>query len=136
MSKVTTKDVDLINLHEWATANLHNLETAEAIRKTAGIVYPQDIELQLRNLKEAYHKISLMCKEKVSAEVGFRPIYSKQVLGVDYGTPPNKDEWAIYARQHVTRAEDLLMPVQQQPADLGNQDWSGANPSFNPHAGE
>lgn len=117
MKKSTARDVDLVGLYESAASNLNLLEANEAMRQNRGLVFPQDIELQLRNLKEAYHKIGLMCKEKISAEVGFRPVYSKQVLGVDYGTPPSKDEWAIYARQHATRAEDLLMPVHDMKRD-------------------
>lgn len=152
MKKSTARDVDLVGLYEASMSNLNLLEANEVLRNNRGLVFPQDIELQLRNLKEAYHKITLMCAERVKSEIGMRPIVSKRSLGADFGTPPNTAEWAAYA-SHLKQlspeqfAQEFLCATNPVPArdinhaltnahDAGSQDWSGANPSFNPHAGE
>lgn len=124
----------------WAERNLQELQQAEYIRKQAGAEYPQDISISLRNLKDEYHKIMLACADHQQKLA--RHIKTVPELVAEYGTPPSPEEVAIFNHQQSMRhsgpqafaAEYIQSPVSAH--DAGNQDWGGANPAFNPRAGE
>ena len=117
MSKVTQDPEDFDNLKEWAHRRQNELLMFETLRKQAGVVYPTDIELQFRNLKEACHKLDLMCDEHLyKVNRGMRKISASPGLGREYGveselgSAPSEEEIAIFNHQEQLRQHQDAWP--------------------------